>query len=88
MHLNRFFLLSAFLWLTIPCFAQKTALESARTTALHYLQTHPEALGLEAADVAELRITDAYASDHNGLTHVWVLSSHSPKPIFWIIWSL
>lgn len=82
MHLNRFFLLSAFLWLTIPCFAQKTALESARTTALHYLQTHPEALGLEAADVAELRITDAYTSDHNGLTHVWVQQLHRGVPVF------
>ena len=77
-------LFRSLLWLPLivfvqPIVAQRT--EAARNTALRFLQSHPEALGLEAADVSDLRVTDTHFSKHNGLTHVWVQHQYRGIPV-------
>lgn len=78
--LSRSFLLLSLLVLGRPIFAQTT--ETARATALRFLQGKPHALGLEATDVSDLHITDTYVSKHNGLTHVWIQQQYRGIPVF------
>ena len=41
-------------------------------TAQAYVRTHHEALGLTAADVSSLIVSDNYTSAHNGVSHVYL----------------
>jgi len=40
--------------------------------AIDYVREHAAELGLTPADVAEIRVTDSYESDHNDVTHVYL----------------
>ncbi|HEY9810271.1 MAG TPA: M36 family metallopeptidase [Halomicronema sp.] len=40
--------------------------------ALNFIQQNAEKLGLSAADVDELTVTDQYQSEHNGATHIYL----------------
>lgn len=53
-----------------------------RETALHFLQENPTQFKLSAADVADIRVTDEFASKNNGLTHVWVQQQFHGIPVF------
>lgn len=59
--------------------AQNT--EKAKETALRFLRENPVRFNLSAADVADVRITDAYGSKNNGLTHVWVQQQYAGIPV-------
>lgn len=54
----------------------------AQATALQFIQTRAASLGLAPADVSDLRITDTYASAHNGLTHVWIQQQYKGIPVY------
>lgn len=78
---SRLFSFSAAFFLA---FSTLTAQEhrAARETALKYLQQHYSTLKLSQQDVADTRITDAYATEGNGLTHVWIQQQHLGIPVF------
>ena len=40
--------------------------------ALEYLRTHRKDLGLTAADIADVAVTDRYVSEHSGVTHIYL----------------
>jgi hypothetical protein len=40
--------------------------------AVRYVHAHPGRFGVTKADVSSILVTDAYRSDHNGLTHVYL----------------
>ncbi|HEY1012123.1 MAG TPA: hypothetical protein VGE07_05405, partial [Herpetosiphonaceae bacterium] len=44
--------------------------------ALEYLRGDPAAHGLAAGDLAELRVSDRYVSDHTGVTHLYLQQQH------------
>ncbi len=56
--------------------------KSPREIALEFLRANPAQFGLTAQDVADVRITDEYASKNNGVTHVWVQQQHLGIPVF------
>ena len=45
---------------------------SATEVALRYVAEHREELGLTQADVGDVIVTDAYTSEHNGVSHVYL----------------
>jgi extracellular elastinolytic metalloproteinase len=53
-----------------------------RETALHFLQENPAQFKLSAADVSDIRVTDEFATKHNGLTHVWLQQQYHGIPVF------
>lgn len=55
---------------------------SAKETALRFLQGNPTQFNLTREDVSDVRITDAFVSKHNGLTHVWVQQQHAGIPVY------
>lgn len=57
-------------------------ISSAKETALRFLQGNPAQFNLSREDVSDVRITDAYATKHNGLTHVWVQQQHAGIPVY------
>lgn len=63
--------------LSLPLIPTATAhapsrIETPVMVAIEHVQRHHRQLGLRAADVAHLRITDAYRSTHTGVTHVYL----------------
>ncbi|MCI0394393.1 MAG: M36 family metallopeptidase [Chloroflexi bacterium] len=50
--------------------------------ALNYLHENKEALGLTAADLADLVVTDNYRSDHNGVTHIYLRQRYAGIEVF------
>lgn len=46
--------------------------QAAYLAAMSHVREQLPALGLSAEDVADLRISDAYASRHNGVTHIYL----------------
>src|SRR5688572_32953200 len=48
------------------------SVERATDIAAHYVHEHPARFGVSPSDVSSLLVTDAYRSDHNGLTHVYL----------------
>ncbi len=55
---------------------QQSGVAHATEIALDHAASRRAELGLTKADVAGLRITDAYSSAHNGVTHVYLGQSH------------
>ncbi|MBK6931899.1 MAG: M36 family metallopeptidase [Saprospirales bacterium] len=53
----------------------------AKETALRFLQRNPAAFNLSGQDVADVRVTDAYQTRHNGISHVWVQQQHAGIPV-------
>ncbi len=64
------------------CAAQVLSAQSARENALRFLRDHPTKFGLSAADVADVRVTDEYTTQHNGVTHVWLQQQYDGIPVF------
>ncbi|TNE57323.1 MAG: DUF11 domain-containing protein [Bacteroidetes bacterium] len=62
--------------------AQSADLSKEKETALRFLQANPTQFNLEAQDVSDVRITDAYVSRHNGVTHVWVQQQYAGIPVY------
>ena len=62
--------------------AQAQDLAQAKETALRFLQNNPEQFNLTRQDVSDVRITDAYVTEHNGVTHVWVQQQHAGIPVY------
>ncbi|MCC6413090.1 MAG: M36 family metallopeptidase [Saprospiraceae bacterium] len=56
--------------------------QNARNQALEYLRANSAKFGLSAADVADVKVTDNYVSQHNGITHVWMQQQHTGIPVF------
>ena len=54
----------------------------AVSTALAYAKAKPGALGVTGADVADLVVTSAYTSKHNGVTHVNVNQRYAGLEVF------
>lgn len=79
-------LLPLLLWLVGCCagtlLAQQTPFANAREQALAFVKSQPENLGLTTADVSQLRVTDVFVSDHNGVTHVWLQQEHQGIPVY------
>jgi extracellular elastinolytic metalloproteinase len=58
------------------------SLADPKETALQFLREKPAQFGLNARDVADLKVTDVYTSRHNGVTHVWVQQQYQGIPVF------
>ena len=56
----------------IPVMDAEAPNSPATQVALRYVAEHREELGLTQADVADVAITDAYTSDHTGVSHVYL----------------
>lgn len=54
---------------------------SAVEVALNDIRTNPEKYGVDADDVDELEVTDAYTSQHNAVTHVYVRQAVDGTPV-------
>ncbi|MFP5353341.1 MAG: M36 family metallopeptidase [Actinomycetota bacterium] len=52
--------------------ASSITVEDAINVAVRHLRRNHAALGLGAADVSKLAVSDAYRSAHNGVTHVYL----------------
>ena len=52
--------------------AEEEAPAGPVATALEDLRAHPGRYGVTGADVTDVAVTDAYRSDHTGVTHVYV----------------
>ena len=50
--------------------------ERARAIAFDYLEDNRGALGLGAGDLADIVVNDQYVSQHNGVTHVFLLQRY------------
>jgi hypothetical protein len=48
-------------------------------TALNYIRENRERLGLTAADVTEMAVTDRYRDAHNGVTHIGGTAQHHER---------
>lgn len=57
-------------------------LRAPREIALDFLRTNPLQFNLAPEDVAAVRVTDEYRSNHNGVTHVWVQQEHAGIPVY------
>src|SRR5690554_2146330 len=69
----RLLLLAAVLAMSVPVAqAQNSAQSEALTTALDHLHASRAALGLSEADLAEVAVTDEYASRASGVTHLYL----------------
>lgn len=73
-------LAGALIGLAVSLQSQNTTAQ--QETALRFLQSNPAAFNLSRQDVSDVRITDAYRSKHNGVTHVWVQQQHAGIPVF------
>ena len=49
----------------------------AAAVALRHVRAHHARYGLTAADVADIAVSDAYRSRHNGLAHVYLVQRHA-----------
>ena len=78
---TRLWLLAGVL-LGFAAFLPAQNINSAKETALRFLQNNPTAFNLSRQDVSDVRVTDAYVSDHNGITHVWVQQQHAGIPVY------
>lgn len=70
----------AILWIAVSLQAQNKS--NATETALRFLQGNPAQFNLTREDVSDVRVTDAYVSKHNGVTHVWVQQQHAGIPVY------
>jgi len=50
--------------------------------ALKYLRKHRQELGLSAADIADLTVTDRYVSPHTGVTHLYLRQRYNGIEVF------
>jgi len=57
-------------------FAQNNA-PSPSKIALSYLNANQLEYQIEAADIAQMRVTDAYQTKHNGVTHVYFVQQYN-----------
>jgi extracellular elastinolytic metalloproteinase len=73
-----------FTWLLLlpPGLFAQISIDEARLKALRYLQADPAGWGLSASDVSDVRITDVYRTNHNGLTHVWIQQQQHGIPVY------
>ncbi|MBP6810669.1 MAG: hypothetical protein KA138_04090, partial [Saprospiraceae bacterium] len=72
-------LTSLFAFLAIGLSAQDN---SARETALRFLQENPSKFELTKNDVSDVKIVREYRTKHNGVTHVWVQQQQNGIPVF------
>lgn len=61
---------------------QLLSAQNARESALRFLRNDPAKFGLLADDVADVRVTNEYATKHNGVTHVWLQQQYAGIPVF------
>lgn len=67
--------LIAFIIFLICCllsFQMQAQSQNAQQIAERYLHKNTQELGLTKSDISEIKITDNYTDDHNGLTHIYV----------------
>lgn len=53
-----------------------------RSTALEYLRSHAEQWALSYDDIGEMRMTDAYTSRHNNVTHMYFVQQYYGVDIY------
>lgn len=66
-----------------PLFSSLTAQTisaQAEETALRFVRENALQLNLSPNDVADLRVSDAYRSPHNGVWHIWLQQQHQGIP--------
>lgn len=71
--------LVSLIFINVGMHAQDIA--TAQETALRFLRTNPVQFNLSAQDVAEVRISDIYTSQHNRVVHVWLQQQHAGIPV-------
>ena len=49
---------------------------------INHVRGHAKALGLRAADVADIAVTDSYTDAHNGVTHVYLRQRYNGIEVF------
>jgi Zn-dependent metalloprotease len=49
--------------------------------ALNYIQQNVDSLGLTAADISDLAVSDLYMSQHNGVTHIYLQQRLNEIPV-------
>ena len=57
-------------------FGQVTSLEDAEMITRQYLSDKSASWGLTNADIAEMRLSSSHTSDHNGVTHVYMVQQY------------
>src|SRR5688572_6607191 len=62
--------------------APEPGTEDAVATAVAHVQANPAELEVTRADVADLAVTSAYKSAHNGVTHVNLNQHHKDLEVF------
>ncbi len=62
--------------------AQVLPAQNVHEAALRFLRADPAKFGLSADDVADVRVTDEYTTQHNGVTHVWLQQQYNGIPVF------
>jgi hypothetical protein len=50
--------------------------------ALNYIQDNAADLGLTAADVTDMIVSDQYQSQHNGVTHIYLIQQFNAIPVY------
>ena len=70
------FILLGALMLILKVSGQAQTTEAIQT-ARQYLGNHQQAWQLETDDIAQMRVSDAYTSAHNGVTHVYMVQQHN-----------
>jgi uncharacterized repeat protein (TIGR01451 family) len=58
------------------------ASDKALETAMRFLRENPAQFQLSQEDVSDLRVSDVYQSEHNGLTHVWLQQQYHGIPVY------
>jgi extracellular elastinolytic metalloproteinase len=61
--------------------SQPVAVADAVGAALRSVAAQAAVLGLGDADIAAVRVTDAYRSSHTGVTHVYLLQGHDGRDV-------
>ncbi|MBK8483356.1 MAG: M36 family metallopeptidase [Saprospiraceae bacterium] len=72
---NKIFILLIFniLYINIALMAQS---QSKLDLALRSIESNSERLGLSKVDISDLAVSDIYSSDHNGVTHIYLIQRY------------
>ncbi|MFZ1256612.1 MAG: hypothetical protein WAR77_09665, partial [Saprospiraceae bacterium] len=72
---NKIFILLIFniLYINIALMGQS---QSKLDLALRSIESNSERLGLSKVDISDLAVSDIYSSDHNGVTHIYLIQRY------------
>ena len=64
----------------VPVFAQTTI--GDQQIALDHLRLKGESWDLSSSDISEMRVTDEYTSEHNGVTHIYFVQQYNGVDVY------